>query len=204
MLVSGDKGLMLIEGYSLTENGRLMLQTFYRPQAVISFFLKRVHPLYWIVPISITTLMFEVGYTYAYVNNLPPYMHFFAHLIRVPDHLYDLLEIFILPLINGITFLLLGVLISILSKYRISGLRTVLFTAFTFGTVGIPAFFLENLGMYRIPLLLDFTQPSIGIAYILYPMEFMYQLSGISRWKTLIISIIAVSIVLGARVLFLG
>jgi hypothetical protein len=131
-------------------------------------------------------------------------MHFFAHIVGIDDHFYDFLEVFILPVLNGCTFLLLGVLVSALSKGRINGLKTTLFVVFLFGTVGIPAFFFENIGVYRIPMLLNFTQPLIGIAYVLYPMQFMHRLSGVSRWKTLILSAMSVSIVLGTRVFFLG
>ena len=108
-----------------------------------------------------------------------------------------------MPVINALTFLLFGLIVHILSGRRISGLKTALFVVFLFGTIGIPGYFAEQIGIYQMPGLLNITQPIMGIVYILYPMEFMYQQSGIPRWKTFLLSLVAVSLMLGLRVLFL-
>jgi len=181
-----------------------MFKVFYQPRAVVNSFLEGVPPLVVIVPLAITTVLFEASYTYAYLNNFPPYMHFFARSVGISGHLYDLVELFLLPIMNICTIALFGLIVRLLSRGRTNSTGLMLFFAFIFGTIGIPGFVAENIGMYIFPALLNISQPIMGMAYVLYPMEYIHRQAHMGRLPAAAISIVGIGIVLGLRVLFLG
>ena len=198
------------EAFSLRKNFAYMARVFYKPKSVIDAFLGGIPSLYSIVPLAIFTILFEISYILDYLYHPSSFsFHLLGDILGISTAQYDLIQVFIFPIVHILDFFVFGGLIYALSKsakpFKIETQRTVLFFMFIWNTIGLLGFVTESLGIwFGLDFILYLTQPAYLIAWILYLAVFISQQVEITKWKSAGISITSVVMFLAFRMLFLG
>ncbi|MCK4818185.1 hypothetical protein KA005_20615 [bacterium] len=196
-----------MNSYSVGRNLRYMLTSLYRPKATIEGFLSETSLRYSILPLILFTLLFEITYVLDYLNKAPALFHFLGRLFDIPDAQYNLIQVFLFPVIHVLDFAVYGAVINLLSKalrvQTVVPLKAVIFFMFIWNTIGLVGFITETLAIQGIVPLLIWLQPLYLVVYALYPMEYLHKQASIQRWKSIVVHGISLFTFLSFRMLFL-
>lgn len=105
-----------MQTYSFRKNLDYMLKAFYKPSAVINFFLLENSLPYIIFPFMLFTTLFEISYILDYLNNAPSFFHFLGNILHIPTNQWNFYQIFLVPIVNISDFILLGIVIYLLAR----------------------------------------------------------------------------------------
>lgn len=193
--------------YSVKKNLDYMLMTFFKPKLLIDFFIKDSTLLYSIVPLILFIIFYGILYLLSYLSQ-SPVMHPFPKILPIPDSQYRLYEIFFVPFVHILFFVIFGIIIYGLSKllrfHKVNPIKVIYFFLFVFNTIGLVAAIIDLLIIYKCDFgLLAYIHPICALIYTAYIMEFIHKQAEISRLKSLVLCIPAVVVSLFFRILFI-
>lgn len=192
--------------YSLRKNLSCMVMAFLRPKKLLGFFLGNPSPLYSVIPLAMFTLYYEILYIMDYLFKEPGVTPLLTSIVQISSTQYNFYQILLFPLIHVADFFVFGGLLytgSRLLRLNIDTVKTVLFFVFIFNTIGLFSAFTDTLSFVWESELLIYVHPVTGVVFFGYLTAFIYR-QGIQRWKSVVLSVIVLTLALLFRIIFLG
>jgi len=186
-----------------------MAEVFYKPRSVVGAFRKQLSSFYSVFPLVVFIVLFEVSYVLDYLYQPSSFsFHVLGDLLGIPRAQYDLIQVFIFPVVHVADFLVFGAFIYAVSKlwkpFNLSVWNTLLCFMLVWNTIGLLGFVTESLAIWCGLSFLFALQPVYLVVWIGYLMLFFLQQTQITKVQSAAISIIAIIAVLSFRMTFLG
>jgi len=155
---------------------------------------------------DIYELYYEILYIMDYLFKEPGVTPLLASIVQISSTQYNFYQIFLFPLIHVADFFIFGGLLYIgsrLLRLNIETVKTVLFFVFIFDTIGLVSAVTDTLSFVWESELLIYAHPITGVVFFGYLTAFIHK-QGIQRWKSVVLSVIVLTLALLFRIIFLG